>query len=287
MRIFLDSRDLIPLLDRSEPCNIDELGKWLRVGGHSIALSLTVAFEMAPPLIWRASTALATTRFNLLERLPLIYLADGFIPQMELQAAVDARNSGGEYEAVDPTVPRLDRALEVNGPHINRLFLNYPLAELMFDLAMAAPSVLGESTSRESRLHTMLAADRSNPSPPSPSSHFKAKVARDLRLHRVGAPKCGIDAFADWVYRSPSRCPGLRLSFEVFNRIRENRADRGQLQDFEDLAHVGVIPYVDVATLDKRMADYVRRATRGLGVAWAEKVRPSLSALLEETTHAV
>ena len=43
-----------------------------------------------------------------------------------------------------------------------------------------------------------------------------------------------------------------------------NYGDIPEAADFSDLAHVCAVPYVDLATLDRRMRDYCRRASRSL-----------------------
>ena len=89
---------------------------------------------------------------------------------------------------------------------------------------------------------------------------------------------------ADWIYMSPARCPGLRLQYEVFHQIRANLGDNFNLSDFGDSAHVLCLPYVDIATLDRRMIAYVNQASRG----WEQALRPVVisdaTALLSKLT---
>jgi hypothetical protein len=81
-----------------------------------------------------------------------------------------------------------------------------------------------------------------------------------------------IPDLADWIYDSAARCPGLRLRYEVFHQIRRNMGDASDASDFADLAHGLCLPYVDLATLDRRMAAYVRQASR----LWAPARRPTI-----------
>jgi hypothetical protein len=73
------------------------------------------------------------------------------------------------------------------------------------------------------------------------------------------------DEFALWIYRDPNRCPGLRLNHEIFRALTGNYQDIPEASDFTDLALTFAIPYVDAATLDRRMRDYCGRASKKLG----------------------
>ena len=87
---------------------------------------------------------------------------------------------------------------------------------------------------------------------------------------------------SNWIYQCPSRCPGIRLGYEVYHHLRRNLGDQVDASDFGDLAHINCLPYVDVLTLDRRMADYVRRATRGWTLDPSQKVRSDLAAFLSD-----
>ncbi len=127
-----------------------------------------------------------------------------------------------------------------------------------------------------------MEADRSLSTTPTLAAHFREKIRRDLQLHGVTAPAPSVAAFADWIYESPDRCPGTRLDYEVFHQLRRNIGDRPKASDFGDFGHVRCLPYVDLMTLDRRMADYVRRC----GLAWerspAEKLRHDLAAVISK-----
>jgi hypothetical protein len=78
----------------------------------------------------------------------------------------------------------------------------------------------------------------------------------------VNLPQDREDEFAEWVYKRPGRCPGLRLGHEVFRAFTANYADAPEVGDFSDFAQVFAVPYVDVATLDNRMRHYCGIASR-------------------------
>jgi hypothetical protein len=92
--------------------------------------------------------------------------------------------------------------------------------------------------------------------------HFIRSVKKHAASHRVALPAGREDEFAEWVYKNPSRCPGLRLSHEVFRALTANYNDVPDVGDFSDFAQVFAVPYVDAATLDNRIRDYCRIASR-------------------------
>jgi hypothetical protein len=48
----------------------------------------------------------------------------------------------------------------------------------------------------------------------------------------------------------------------MFRAITSNYGDRPQVGDFGDLGQVFAVPYIDAATLDNRIRDYLRTASR-------------------------
>ena len=74
----------------------------------------------------------------------------------------------------------------------------------------------------------------------------------------VALPPGREDEFALWIYRDPNRCPGFRLNHELFRSVTANYQDVPEASDFTDLALTFALPYVDAATLDRRIRDYRR-----------------------------
>jgi hypothetical protein len=81
-------------------------------------------------------------------------------------------------------------------------------------------------------------------------------------------PGCGssrpIKDFAQWLRENPTICPAWRLMGEEYSELAHNSTDQGQRGDPPDFAHITVTPYVDAITLDGRVSNYVRIATRRL-----------------------
>ena len=282
MRIFLDARDLINLADGKGPCSLDQLRGRLSSGGHEVALSPTVVFEVAAPLVDSSTHTVVMRRLDALESLPVAYLADGQIGRRELTSAIDSFSRGREYAPIDPYVDRFDAAIPLLGPAPTANYLRHSLAETVFTIWQQAPELLRRPTKWIDRLQAVMAADRSLPSTPPLASHFREKLRRDLHLYEIGEPSSRVDALADWIYELPDRRPGVRLDYEVFHHLRRNVGDRPTASDFGDFVHVMCLPYVDLITLDRRMADYVRRSGQGWQRAPSVRIRHDLKSVIPE-----
>jgi len=282
VRIFLDARDLINLVEGRGPCSLGEIRGRLSAGGHEVALSPTVVFEVAAPLVEPSTDTVVMRRLNALESLPVAYLADSQIGLLELTSAISSFLGGREYAPIDPYVERFDAAIPISGSAPTAAYLRHSLAETVFTIWRQKPDLLRWPTTKVDGLQAVMAADRSLTSTPSLASHFRKKLRRDLRLYGIAEPPSGVDSLADWIYQSPDRCPGLRLGYEVFHQLRRNIGDLPAASDFGDFAHVSCLPYVDLITLDRRMADYVRRSGRGWLQAPAARIRHDLASVVTE-----
>jgi len=265
MRIFLDTRDLIDLLERQKPCELDIFKQRLVSGDHQLALSVTLVWELSAPLVRSGRRNSGTNVMRLLqalETLPLIYIADPRITYQELRSAIISYKEGREYSPIDPYATRFDAAIQIRGLAPTRIYINHSLAETVFTVWQEAPDVLDRQPTDEQRLRAILEADRRSPRLPSLREIFRKKIQRDFQLYCISEPEIDTNALSDWIYDNPSRCPGVRIGYEVFHQIRKNRKDQSGKSDFGDFAHVECLPYIDLMTLDSRMANYVERATR-------------------------
>jgi hypothetical protein len=247
-----------------------------------VAITPTVVFEIAAPLVQVSTNTVVMQRLNALESLPLEYLADSQIDPRELNSALDCFTSGKEYVAIDPYVKRFDAAIPVSGSIPTAIYLHHSIAETVFTIWQGAPELLRRPTKWVDRLQAVMAADRSLTNTPPLASHFREAVRRHLQLYEISVPPLAIAGLADWIYGLPDRCPAVRLGYEVFHHLRRNIGDRPKTSDFGDLGHVRCLPYVDLMTLDRRMADYVRRSDPGWGWSPSRKVRHDLASVISE-----
>ena len=50
MLVYFDSKDIISIMQNSEPCSADQLGKVLRNGQHQLVFSINTIIEISQPL---------------------------------------------------------------------------------------------------------------------------------------------------------------------------------------------------------------------------------------------
>lgn len=283
MKIFLDARDLINLLEGRGQCTVDDFRERLQRGSHTLVLSPTVIFEISAPLSHPSSNTVVTKLLNDLESLPHVFINDAQIQPKEIRSAIDSYIAGSEYVTIDtPYVSRLDAAIPISGTAPTAHYLNHGLAETVFTMWQGDKQLFRWNEGQVNSYQSVMAMDRNFPTPPTLAQHFGEKLRRDLNLYEIPHPYGGLDAFANWVYQTPTRCPAVRLGYEVYHQIRRNITDQRTASDFGDFAHLSNLPYVDRMTLDRGMADYVQRATKGWKGDLPGTVRHDLDSILRE-----
>src|SRR5438128_10020474 len=108
MRISLDAKDLINLLERQVPVDIETLGKCLTKSGHELVLCFTNVRELVAPVVLCDDFLRIRGYLQSLEQLPVCYLAESRITPEELKQALECFEGGAEYTACDPYVRRWD-----------------------------------------------------------------------------------------------------------------------------------------------------------------------------------
>jgi len=283
MRVLLDAKDLIDLVEHSKPVRILEFDTWLRNHNSSLVYSLCNIRALAGPL---AGSALQMPRIQLyldqLEKLPHCYISAD-IGLMEMKSALRCFEAAAEYQPIDPFVPRFDQVLS---PFAKPGKLNYPLAEIVDDLWRTYPQIFGLQTKAFSWQKSALSMDRQKP------STKRAMIAqspfepiRDYLMLKFSATPDRAAEVASWVAATPRRCPGLWFIRTVGAAMSQNRTYVARQDDTFDMAEMMAIPYVDVATMDRTTLDYLSRAVRSVnqigGAKQAAIVFRNLKSLME------
>jgi hypothetical protein len=197
-------------------------------------------------------------------------------PGLEARWSVDAFEQGREYNfvAVNPFASRLDEAIDVHGKPLyvveggwkvwTKMLVNQRLAEVILYLWNYDRNTFDVQRRREADWISVMEADRAMTSPPTLPDHFVPMMIRTMEGHEIPPPAVGVEQFARWVYESPSRCPGVRLTFETYHRLRRNRTARPRASDIIDLARIPSVPYVDFFVSDRAMMNYGRQAARDI-----------------------
>jgi hypothetical protein len=265
MRILLDSRDLINLVERGQPISTTEFDAYLRSNNHQIVLCFTNVKEFAGALGEGKDFLELRPLLQSLESLPHICLKESAVIAVEIGAAVAAFNASTEYQGRSPYVRRWDYTLGGEEP-VSANWVNVRIDEIVFDINRTRPDVFRPPAHHRRPFQRLFADDRvllrAGKLPP--KQHFLVSMRKHAASHHVQLPVGHEDEFAAWVYANPNRCPGLRLGHEVYRALLANYADIPETNDIFDIALVYAVPHVDAGTLDRRMRDYVNRASRKL-----------------------
>lgn len=267
MKILLDTRDLINLVEHGAPVRLEDFEAYLRAGDHQLVLSNTSVREFAGPLARGGEFLRLRPLLQSLERLPHTYVKEVTIIGEELGAAVASFAAGVEPAALLPFADRWDRTM-VPLPDGRRgiadMLVGLRLDEIVHAIYRVNPQMFAPPEHYLPAFRALLEADRDllrkGQSPA--REQFVRSVKKHAERHRVSLPEGREDEFAEWLYKDPNRSPGLRLNHEMFRAITSNYGDRPQVGDFGDLGQVFAIPYIDAATLDNRIRDYLRTASR-------------------------
>ena len=222
MKIYFDSKDLINILERADPFTSDQLEHTLRNGGHELVLSLYSIIEIAAPLCQSSSKTNVMRLLNEVERLPIVFIHPD-VDRLELEEAMTAFSRKREYTDVQPFVNRFDETVDLSACPATAVFMNYSLAETVWDLYCY--DALKGLESYAPTLKDLMAADRAQSKPPSLKAHFIKMIDRKLKGYSMTYSPLSASALANWVYEKPFRCPSVRLGYEVWHKLVKNKRD--------------------------------------------------------------
>ena len=267
MRILLDTRDLIELVEHSRPMTALEFGEYLAVRDHEIVLTFSNVRELAGPLAANVEFMQVRPLLQLLEGIPHTYLREGTISAAEIEANVEVFVNGNVREPFSPYVTRWDRTLMPlpgqKGSAADDL-VNLRLDDIIFMIYRARPDIFSPPYRYLPTLQVILGQDRDllRTGQAPARRHFINAILKHANSYRVQLPDGREEEFAEWIYTDPDRCPGFRLNHEAYRALMMNYTDIPETGDFSDLAHISAIPYVEAATLDRRMRHYCGVASR-------------------------
>jgi hypothetical protein len=282
MLVYLDSKDLITLVEGPEATSFDDAVSSLKAGNHKIVISFETVVEIAGPLMKSEARTNVMAFCARLEELPLSFLHEARVAPLELYAAIRAFDQRREFDstAVYPFVERFDASIPLRGAAPTQSYINYGIAETVFDIWLHTPDVIGDYARHGNRLVDQMESDRRIPNPPTLENHFVTKIQKDLALYMIRPPRLGVGAFASWIYSSAARCPGIRLGYEVYHQLVRNKEAKIKPSDLVDLERVRSIPYVDLFTMDSGMLAYTSQAIRATGGRYRAKLLPGLKAAI-------
>jgi hypothetical protein len=269
MRLLLDAKDLINVVEHRKPVTIEELDTWLRDTGCTLVYSLAnVRALVAPISIDPSQLPRVQLYVEQLERLPHCYICDFSIDLMELRSAVRSFEAGQEYEAIDPYVRRFDFVFP---PFANPGKKIYPLWEIVRDLWRACPKLFEPPSWTQPLQGAALSADRKKPrTGRRPVAVAPVEPIIESLVLKMSVTRERAAEIASWIQENPIRCPGLWILRTIGAAMSQNRTYLARKDDILDLSQTLAIPCVDMITLDRTMCDYFSRAKIALGAAGLE-----------------
>ncbi len=178
MKVYLDAKDLIEILQVGNPCTANQFAQCLMQHGHQLVVSSYSIMEISAPLLYSSSRTNVMKLLNDLAEIPMTYIhAD--IRGLELREALDAFSSRREYQDVSPFVNRFDEALGLTVNLGASGFANYSLSEIVWNLYMQGG--LQGLDCHAKMMRKYVAADREMKSLPNLKSHFVRVIERNLR----------------------------------------------------------------------------------------------------------
>jgi hypothetical protein len=266
MLLYLDSKDLINLIQRNDPMTPADFAHTLQQRNTQLALSWSNVIETVT--FRERNIRLTRERAEVLEQLPHRYIL-GLPPLIRTEFRAAYRS----FLANDPQVARVDslvdewhQALREPGQrNVLDLYINYGFVDQIVELVFYNSEV-GRNTERETNFYkNEVSADRQHAAAVRHSAQwFRAAIFQTLRNTRLFLPHQIFEQFCDFLEANPALCPGWLLFQESYGDFCYNVNDEGQRGDSPDFSHIITAPYVDNITLDRRMAGYARTASQRL-----------------------
>lgn len=272
MNIYLDTSDLINLFQKSNPISPDNFEKKLRTNRHEIVVSITNIFEISAPLLEKSTQTNVMGLLISIEKMPIKFISLAGINKLELKEALAAFTQGREYREIFPFVNRFDEALMVDEPAPTRPLLNYSISKTIYELWNNEPRVFKLFQKHHQLLQKQMDSDRKIKSKPSLRDHFVENIRKSLSRYNLSITSQKLRAFSEWIYEIPTRCPSVRLGYEVYHNLLKNLDDIPKQGDMGDLSQINCIPYVDRITFDRRMSHYAKEACKNIGLGYEKRI---------------
>ena len=266
MHILLDAKDLIDIVEHAKPIDLATFEGYLRSHNSSLVLTFTNVREFVAPIAGSGDFLSIRPFLQAIEKLPVAYIREAPIPAQEIIAALEAFVKGGEPRPIDPYVRRWDYTFAWPGPSAAEIFVGFRLDEIVYRIYRQTPNLFRPYRRHGKRLREQFAAERQLPAGIRKSlrDNFADSVRRRGVQWKIDYGTTNVDAFGHWIYENPLRCPGLRLSYDMYHELLANVGDIPEDSDIPDFAHIKALPYVNLATLDRRMTHYFRTVVRKL-----------------------
>ena len=189
MHTYLDSRDLIVLVERRSPVETDRFEEKLRLGPSELVFSMHNISECCAPLVYAGVISSVMRTLNRLEQMPHLYVVEARIEALELREATSAFLEYREYTPIaPPVVPRFDYVVSVFEEPPTKDYIEYGLAQMIYDLWTIDKTLFAGYPSHAKQLRAILESDRKREDYKRHDLNFKNTIVRDLRLYSIHFP---------------------------------------------------------------------------------------------------
>ncbi len=262
MRILLDAKDLIDVVQYGRPVTVETFGTWLREKRATTVLSFTNINDFVGPTFENNTFLEMRILLQRIETLPLSYIREGTIIENELRAAAAAYRDGSEPGSADPYVGRWDETGYWLNESAARILVGLRLDELVY---MARTSIQAYKRFNPG-IRDYLREEREIPKAErwSLKEIFINRMPDRFAAHKIDTNGIDLQRFGNWLWHNPLRCLGLRLLFEAHHLRQRDKLRPFEEGDIADFAHIAALPYADCVTVDKRIADLLGKVFRKL-----------------------
>lgn len=287
MRILLDAKDLIDVVEHGRPIPLSTFLEYLLAHGNQVVLTYTSVREFVAPLASDGEFLKMRALLQDVESLPLLYINEAKIQLLELLEAREALANNREYADIDPYVKRWDQTFSLRPTEMDML-VNVRLDEMVYALWKKNPANLLFPKNFSEGARRQISSDRALPAGARrrPREVFTNSVGKHLARFEVFVPGEELVRLGAWIYQNPLRAPGVRLHFDSYHALRNNSQDMLRDNDVSDFSYFWAVPYVDAVTVDRRMCNYTKGVAARLHklnarIDYAKKIFPNLKALLD------
>lgn len=278
MRIYLDTKDLINIIEKSEPISPQDLKKNFIEKANKLIISNMLLLEVSEPLNLKSKKTNVMKFINKLETIPHEFIKTKNLYCRELIEAIKSFNNNKEYKDVNPFTSRYTEVLELSKKFPLEKFIIYSLGEAIW--IFFNEGVLGGYNEYIESWKNMISIERKLFNSQNKKENFVGSIIKHLSHCKIQISSHCIKPFGEWIYKEPYRCPSIRLINEVFSKMVQNIGDIPKESDLEDFVHIKCLPYVDFMTVDRRFHGYICQAANSLGIDYKSKLIRSIDEIL-------
>lgn len=217
--------------------------------------SLNTILEISEPLNHPSESRVMQT-LNDMDEFPHVFISESEISKLELLELITSYDEGREFNKnqIMPYRKRFDYVLAPYGGYSHQ-FLKYDLNCIIFDLW--SQKALKSFRSYYDLFKKNVETER-HLSKIKNITKFQQFIEKELRRNTLTIPE-NIRSLVKWTKKNIERAPSLQLSFYLFQSLVRNNQDKTNKSDIGDLINLISLPYVDIISVDRRMASYINQ----------------------------